>query len=134
MTDRVSGVLVVTPVVSCVFAEVAREVFEAATDPADGNDPSEPVVFDLQNVESVDSTFLGLLIGLGNRLAEEGRSLAISGASPHVRQVLQVTGVDARARVRPDVLGAVMAVSPEMTSSADRAGGNGLAWLSGRRG
>lgn len=104
LCERVSGVLVVTPVSPRLFADAGIEVGEQAS--AQLMVHPGPLVLDLQNVESIDSVFLSVLV----ELAKRGGPVVVAGASQHIRQTLQVTGVDRIVRVSPRVLDAVQLV------------------------
>jgi anti-sigma B factor antagonist len=52
------------------------------------------VAVNLENVEFLDSTGLGVLIGGLKRAREAGGSLALVGPREHVRKVLTITGLD----------------------------------------
>lgn len=52
------------------------------------------IVVDLSNVEFMDSTGLGVLLGALRRLAEDRRSLELVLAAPTVLRVFEVTGLD----------------------------------------
>lgn len=52
------------------------------------------VLVEASELEFMDSTGLGVLIGCLKRLRESGGSLKIVGAGGPVRRVLQITGID----------------------------------------
>ncbi len=52
-------------------------------------DPTERVVFDLGNLEFMDSSGIALLVRVANRVG----SVQVSRASPIVRRVLEATGL-----------------------------------------
>ncbi|MFG0318216.1 MAG: STAS domain-containing protein [Planctomycetota bacterium JB042] len=68
-------------------------------------------VLRLENVETVDSSGVGVLIALHHQVAEQGGALAVCGASPHVTKVLRIMKLDRFLTVLPDVERAVRAVS-----------------------
>jgi anti-sigma B factor antagonist len=51
------------------------------------------IVLDLSGVVHMDSTGLGVLVGVRRRLPEEGL-IAVAGAAPAVRSVFELTGLD----------------------------------------
>jgi anti-sigma B factor antagonist len=61
-------------------------------------------VIDVSELEFIDSTGLGVVLGAMRRLREGGGSLAIAGATGIVRRVLEITDLD---KVIPLVDGAV---------------------------
>ena len=52
------------------------------------------VVLDVSELEFIDSTGLGVVLGAMRRLREGGGSLAIAGATGIVRRVLEITDLD----------------------------------------
>jgi len=55
---------------------------------------SDRVDVELSKANYVDSTILGLLIGLRNRLRERGGTLRLVSPSPHMRKLLSYSGLD----------------------------------------
>lgn len=55
----------------------------------------EHVVMDLTDVTAIDASGVGRLLGLRQALVCRGARLIIATASPRVRRVLQLTGLDA---------------------------------------
>lgn len=51
------------------------------------------VVIGMSNVDYIDSTGLGTLVGGLRRVSEQKGAMAISGANPQVRKVLSITGL-----------------------------------------
>lgn len=51
------------------------------------------LVVDLAEVSFVDSSGLGVILGRFRRLSGEGRTMALSGARPQVRVVLDMAGI-----------------------------------------
>jgi anti-sigma B factor antagonist len=52
------------------------------------------VVLDVSELEFIDSTGLGVVLGAMRRLREGGGSLSIAGAQGIVRRVLEITDLD----------------------------------------
>jgi anti-sigma B factor antagonist len=52
------------------------------------------IAIDLGNVEFMDSTGLGVLIGSLKRVKEAGGALVLAGIRPAVARVFEVTGLD----------------------------------------
>jgi anti-sigma B factor antagonist len=59
------------------------------------HDGHRQFIVDLTKVGHLDSTGLGVLVGLRRRLADQGR-LAIAGSPRNALRVFQITGLDAR--------------------------------------
>jgi anti-sigma B factor antagonist len=55
---------------------------------------SDSVDIDLSKVEYADSTALGLIIGLRNRLRERGGTVRLVAPSQRVRKLLNYAGLD----------------------------------------
>ena len=51
-------------------------------------------VVDLSGVTYMDSSGLGTLVGILKRLKESGGKMAIAGASPQVRRLFDITGLN----------------------------------------
>jgi anti-sigma B factor antagonist len=88
------------PCGGCVIVQLAG-VLDLATCPAvqsrlqetiDGG--AHTVVLDLTQVRLIDSTALGLLMWLRQELQGRGGQVAVAGAQPIVRQVIELTSVD----------------------------------------
>jgi anti-sigma B factor antagonist len=52
------------------------------------------IVINLSDVKYVDSSGLGTLVGALRRTTERNGDLVLSGASSHLRKVLNITGLD----------------------------------------
>jgi anti-sigma B factor antagonist len=53
------------------------------------------LIVDLDQVTFLDSSGIGVLIGVLGRIREHGGSLRLTAPSPHVRRVLELTGITA---------------------------------------
>ncbi len=60
------------------------------------------VVISMANVDYIDSSGLGTLVGGLRRVTERKGGLAISGANPHIQKVLSITGLSKVFRVFDD--------------------------------
>ncbi len=61
------------------------------------------LVVDLSGVDYMDSTGLGMLVGLLKRLKEKGGDLLIAGPQPRVRKLFDITGLAQVLRIYEDV-------------------------------
>lgn len=52
------------------------------------------VIVDLDQVSFIDATGLGTLAGAAGRAASAGGSLHVTAATPHIRRLLAITGLD----------------------------------------
>ncbi|MBX5466562.1 MAG: STAS domain-containing protein [Firmicutes bacterium] len=55
--------------------------------------PDRDLIIDLTEVEFVDSSGLGVILGRYKRLSARGRSLQLTGVRPPVRTVLDLAGI-----------------------------------------
>lgn len=60
------------------------------------------LVMDLQACTGMDSTFMGTLAGLSNRLAEKGGALQVAGADDKSRRSLEDLGLDFLMEINPE--------------------------------
>ena len=70
-------------------APALRQTLHALTPPE-----VHDVLLDVTELDFIDSTGLGVVLGAMRRLREGGGSLAIAGASGIVRRVLEITDLD----------------------------------------
>jgi anti-anti-sigma factor len=125
--DSVGGVVVATVVCNALFAERGIDVGEVLLGRAADGDLR--FVLDLQNVESIDSMFLGVLVEIHNRLAKLGGCIVLANAGRHVHSVFRVTKLETLIPIRSSVLSAVSVASGEaVAADADEM----PYWLGGR--
>jgi anti-anti-sigma factor len=70
------------------------------------------LVVDLSRVTFLDSTLVGLLVGLHKRARQAGGRLALCGLGPHAREVLDRTRLDRVLHVYPGEAEAVATFEP----------------------
>jgi anti-sigma B factor antagonist len=70
-------------------------------------DGGEPLIVDLNRVTFIDSTGLGVLIGVARRAAAHGASVHAVCSHPQTRRLLWLTGVDRRIPLTATVEGAL---------------------------
>jgi anti-anti-sigma factor len=58
------------------------------------NDGARTVVLDLTGVRLIDSTAVGMIVGLHKQLQQRGGRVCVAAAQPAVLRVLQLTSVD----------------------------------------
>lgn len=52
------------------------------------------IVLDLAEVDFIDSSGLGVILGRYRRLVNQGRTITLAGVKPSVRTVLELAGID----------------------------------------
>lgn len=67
--------------------------------------PDRHLLLDLSEVEFVDSSGLGVILGRYRRLQETGRTLSLVGVRSSVRAVLELAGIDSIISVTDAVRG-----------------------------
>lgn len=72
--------------------------------------PARHVVFDLQNVEHMDSTCIGVFVELLTRLQEAGGRIALVNAAHNVEYLFRLTRLDRLFPICRDVMKAIEAV------------------------
>jgi anti-sigma B factor antagonist len=77
-------------------ASAAREALHAAVSSGTGD-----LVVDLSEVELLDATGLGVLVGTHRRARLAGRRLVLRGAVPRVSRILALTRLDRIIQVQP---------------------------------
>jgi len=63
---------------------------------------TNPVVVDLEGIDSVDSTGLGELVGYLQRFEEQGRRLAFVNPARRLRKLFELTQLDKIVPIYPD--------------------------------
>lgn len=52
------------------------------------------VVIDMTSLEYIDSTGIGVLVGLMKKLRTQGKDIKISNAKDNVKRIFKITGID----------------------------------------
>ena len=89
-------------------AALRERLFELA-------DSGQPLIVDLNRVTFIDSTGLGVLVGVSRRAAVHGTSVHAVCSQPQTRKLLWLTGVDRRIPLSATVDGALLL----LTASGD---------------
>jgi anti-sigma B factor antagonist len=87
------------------------------------------VIADLRQVDFLDSTGLGVLIGGLKRFREHGGSLAPVASQPRILKIFQITGLTAVFPPRPTVASAIDA-DPHWRETAEAKAGSTAEWCS----
>lgn len=105
--DVVDGILVATALQSRLSGMESADLVETILAQVDANGEVCNVIVDLENIEFMDSTSLGMLVFLNNRLQIiEGR-LVIVNAAATLEQMFKITQLDRMLPVCRDVMKAV---------------------------
>lgn len=86
----------------------ARPVLDRAYADARASGGHE-IVFDLARVDFINSTGVSILVKLVARAREDGARLHACGLTDYYREVFQITGLDPRIAVHPDLASAIAA-------------------------
>lgn len=71
------------------------EVEPHVAPPADGEQVARPgIVFDLGELEFVNSTGLGYIVAIGKRLSEQDRRLALARPSKQIEKLIRMVGLN----------------------------------------
>ncbi|MCF8009700.1 MAG: anti-sigma factor antagonist [Clostridiales bacterium] len=57
------------------------------------NEPVSNLLIDLSNVEFIDSSGLGVILGRYNRITRSGGKVILTGLKPQVRNVMELSGL-----------------------------------------
>jgi len=96
--------------------DVASDVKAQAFRRLDGR---TDLVIDLGNLEFVDSSGLGVLVGIYKRFKQRGRRVAVAGTQPYVARVMKIIKLDQVFESFPDVPTAVAEFSRNAPVGAD---------------
>ncbi|UZD90942.1 STAS domain-containing protein [Cognatishimia activa] len=99
-SDFTKDILIVTVPDNRIDAAVALQFKEAMRQATNNN--AERIVLDLRNVDFVDSSGLGAIVGAMKQLPSN-KSLDLSGLTPTVAKVFQLTRMDTIFSIYPDV-------------------------------
>src|ERR1700733_15539955 len=86
-----------------------------------------PLIADLAQVDFLDSTGLGVLVGGLKRLREDGGSLALVITTPRILRIFQITGLTKAFAVWASVTDAVTA-DPHWRKTAETQAGSAREW------
>ena len=105
--DVIDGILVATALQARLVGMESADLIETILAQVDADGQVNNVIVDLENIEFMDSTSLGMLVFLNNRLQIiEGR-LVIVNAAATLEQMFKITQLDRMLPVCRDVMKAV---------------------------
>ena len=85
------------------------------------------LIADLGQVDFIDSTGLGALVGGVKRLREDGGSLALVISTPRILRIFQITGLTKALATQPSVADAITA-DPHWQQTAENDAGSVHEW------
>ena len=94
-----------------------------------GDDGVVHVIADMRQVDFLDSTGLGVLIGGLKRFREHGGSLAPVASQPRILKIFQITGLTAVFPPHPTVANAIDA-DPHWREAVEAKAGSAAEWCS----
>ena len=106
VTERTDGPTVVVSLsgeIDVAAAPAVRERLEAAADRADA------LVVDLTQVTFIDSTALGVLIGIHKQCSASGTSIRLAVSEPRILKVFEITGLTDLFSISPSLAEATSA-------------------------
>lgn len=87
---RTDGVVVVTPVGREIHAEARDPLFQAADD-LRNEPPPRRLLLDLRNVQTINSSTIGVLVNFSRRVKESAGVLKVCHPDPFVKNVIELT-------------------------------------------
>ncbi len=81
--------------------DAAIEQMQRQVTAAAAQQPSQPVVLDMSQVDFVPSLALGALVSLMRRLKQDGHRFLLVGVHPEVRTILAITRLDKLFEIYP---------------------------------
>jgi anti-anti-sigma factor len=108
--DIIDQALVATVVDNRLWGADAADLVETILDELERRGQGSHVIIDLQNVEMMDSTSLGMMVFLNNRLNMLGGRVAVVNACCGLEEMFRLTQLDRMLPVCRDVMKAVAIV------------------------
>ncbi|MEO1584069.1 MAG: STAS domain-containing protein [Planctomycetota bacterium] len=105
--DLIDRALVATVAISKLWGTDAADLVETILHELESRGEGEHVIIDLQNVEAMDSTSLGMMVFLNNRLNMLGGRVAVVNASCGLEDMFRLTQLDRMLPICRDVMKAV---------------------------
>jgi len=72
---------------------LTAETFRNLVERAITREKAQHLILDLEHVDFIDSSGLGVILGRYRRIREQGGNMAIVGVKPHVKRVLELAGI-----------------------------------------
>lgn len=94
------------------------DAFDVEVRGARAESPRAPLVIDLGQVRFVSSSLLGVLVMLWREAQIDGVTVALSGVSHGLQQLLRITDIDRIIKTFPDAAQAIAALRPPAQGGA----------------
>ncbi|MEL6796018.1 MAG: STAS domain-containing protein [Planctomycetota bacterium] len=109
--DLIDDALVTTVAIDRLWGTDAADLVETILHELEKRGEGSHVIIDLQNVEAMDSSSLGMMVFLNNRLNILGGRVAVVNASCGLEDMFRLTQLDRMLPICRDVMKAVSIVS-----------------------
>ncbi len=109
--DLIDQALVATVCIDRLWGNDAADLVETILHELESRGEGSHVIIDLQNVEAMDSSSLGMMVFLNNRLNILGGRVAVVNASCGLEDMFRLTQLDRMLPICRDVMKAVAIVS-----------------------
>lgn len=109
--DLIDDALVSTVSIDRLWGSDAADLVETILNELETRGQGSHVIIDLQNVEAMDSSSLGMFVFLNNRLNLLGGRVAVVNASCGLEEMFRLTQLDRMLPICRDVMKAVAIVS-----------------------
>lgn len=109
--DLIDDALVTTVSIDRLWGTDAADLVETVLHELESRGEGSHVIIDLQNVEAMDSSSLGMMVFLNNRLNMLGGRVAVVNASCGLEDMFRLTQLDRMLPICRDVMKAVAIVS-----------------------
>lgn len=109
--DLIDDALIATVAIDRLWGTEAADLVETILHELESRGQGSHVIIDLQNVEAMDSSSLGMMVFLNNRLNILGGRVAVVNASCGLEDMFRLTQLDRMLPICRDVMKAVTIVS-----------------------
>lgn len=72
---------------------LTAETFRNLVERAINQENAQNLILDMEHLDFIDSSGLGVILGRYRRIREQGGNMAIVGVKPHVKRILELAGI-----------------------------------------
>ena len=72
---------------------LTAETFRNLVERAINQENAQNLILDMEQLDFIDSSGLGVILGRYRRIREQGGNMAIVGVKPHVKRILELAGI-----------------------------------------